>query len=92
MSDLLVQQALDEAGCDLTAVRFFVSSSADGFPSYESWRLGIGAIGAASELHAITQLVERRRVRPGDLVVVAGYGAGGSWTVAVIELLEVPQW
>ena len=60
MSDLLVQQALDEAGCDLTAVRFFVSSSADGFPSYESWRLGIGA--------------------------------GGSWTVAVIELLEVPQW
>jgi 3-oxoacyl-[acyl-carrier-protein] synthase III len=92
MSDLVVQQALDEAGCELTAVRFFVSSSAAGFPSYEFCRLGIAAVGAASELVALTQLVDRRRVRPGDLLVVAGCGAGAIWTVAVVEFLEAPQW
>lgn len=105
--DLVMQQALDEAGIDLGAVNFLVHTTFSepiaqlgiygrlGFDRAKTsfdWALGIGQCGAGDEILGMTHLVETRRPRPGDILVATGSGAGYVWTVAVFEFLETPRW
>jgi 3-oxoacyl-[acyl-carrier-protein] synthase-3 len=105
--DWAMQTALDEAGADLSRVRFLTHPThsepvvqlgiysrmgIDRAKTSFGWALAVGQVGAADELLGMTHLAESGRPRPGDVLVAAGCGAGCVWTVAVFEFLETPRW
>ncbi|MFB7908747.1 ketoacyl-ACP synthase III family protein [Kitasatospora sp. NPDC056076] len=56
------------------------------------WSRGVGHLGAGDQFAGLARLVEDRQVGPGDLVLLLGVGAGFTWSAAVVEVLEVPDW
>ncbi|MFJ9815465.1 ketoacyl-ACP synthase III family protein [Streptomyces sp. NPDC101151] len=66
-----------------------------GFTEKQStWDLGrrVGHIGAGDQFLGLEHLVKQRSVGPGDLVLMVAAGAGFSFSAAVVEILEVPEW
>ncbi len=59
--------------------------------TYE-WGKDYGHMGAGDQLIGLNHLIETGRPKPGDLIVTVGAGIGFMWTVAVLEVVDVPQW
>ncbi|WP_424890375.1 ketoacyl-ACP synthase III family protein [Streptomyces sp. XH2] len=57
-----------------------------------NWGRHAGHLGAGDLTAAVTRLVEKKEVSPGDLVLLIGTGGGYSVTVAVLEIESVPEW
>lgn len=56
------------------------------------WASTVGHLGAGDQYAGLTHLVRTGRVRPGQLVLMAGVGAGFSWSCAVVEIRHLPPW
>ncbi|MCQ4044534.1 ketoacyl-ACP synthase III family protein [Streptantibioticus rubrisoli] len=63
-------------------------------PAVTTWPWGrtVGHLGAGDQFAGLAHLVEERRVKPGDLCLMAGVGAGYTWTCCVLEIQDVPSW
>ncbi|MFF3662131.1 ketoacyl-ACP synthase III family protein [Streptomyces olivochromogenes] len=56
------------------------------------WGRGIGHIGAGDQAAGLSRLLETKAVSPGDVVVLSGIGAGFTFSCAVLEIVEQPEW
>lgn len=56
------------------------------------WASRVGHLGAGDQFSGVCHLVESRSMQPGDHILLAGVGAGYTWTCAVVEILSVPDW
>lgn len=56
------------------------------------WARRQGHLGASDQLAALAHLLESGQVRAGDRVLCHGAGAGFSFSAAVVEITEVPEW
>ncbi|GID33078.1 ketoacyl-ACP synthase III family protein [Paractinoplanes brasiliensis] len=56
------------------------------------WGRHVGHMGGGDQVAGLTHLLESRAVGPGDRVVLTGIGAGFSFSAAVLEVLEQPEW
>ncbi|GAA4638918.1 hypothetical protein GCM10023196_098490 [Actinoallomurus vinaceus] len=56
------------------------------------WGRRTGHIGAADQLAGLAHLAESGQVKPGDLVLLVGIGAGFAWTCAALEITARPDW
>ncbi|GEK00029.1 ketoacyl-ACP synthase III family protein [Streptomyces sp. 1-11] len=66
-----------------------------GFAEKQStWELGrrVGHMGAGDQFLGLEHLVAQRAVGPGDLVLLVAAGEGFSFSAAVVEILDVPDW
>lgn len=103
----VVGLVLDEAGLKLGDVKRFVFPNVGlrGLRSAYAEPLGLdvasttwewgrrtGHVGAADQLTGLTHLVESGQVGPGDRVMLVGIGAGFSWTCAIVEVTDRPEW
>jgi len=63
-------------------------------PELTTWPWGqrTGHLGAGDQFAALAHLLESRRVRAGDLVLVNGAGSGFTFTSAVLEIQAEPEW
>lgn len=99
--------ALDAAGTSAGKVRWFVHANVvrpvaewafyralhiDPAKTTYQWGLDYGHMGNSDQFAGISQLVRTGRVEPGDTLVTFGVGAGFMWTVAVFEIIDVPDW
>jgi 3-oxoacyl-[acyl-carrier-protein] synthase III len=53
---------------------------------------GVGHLSVCDHIASLAHLVTTRALQPGDHVLVVSNGAGMSLTVAVIEIVSVPEW
>lgn len=103
----VVQQALDDADTTLADTQFFVhanvaktiaewgfylSLGVDPTTTVYDWGRDFGHMGAGDQIIGLEHLVTSGRPKAGDLVVSVGVGTGFMWTVAVMEILELPAW
>jgi 3-oxoacyl-[acyl-carrier-protein] synthase III len=103
----VLQQALDDAGTELAKTQWFVHANIsktivewgfygalgiDPATTVYEWGRDFGHMGGGDQLIGLNRLFETGRPQPGDLVVAVGVGLGFMWTVAVLEVLEAPQW
>jgi 3-oxoacyl-[acyl-carrier-protein] synthase-3 len=49
-------------------------------------------VGAADPFTGLTYLIEQGRLSAGERVVLVGIGAGFSWSSALVECVETPDW
>ncbi|MBP2702956.1 ketoacyl-ACP synthase III family protein [Microbispora sp. RL4-1S] len=56
------------------------------------WSRSVGHLGAGDPIAGLDHLVGAGRVGPGELCLLAGVGAGFSWSCAVVEVLHRPSW
>ncbi|MFE9449664.1 ketoacyl-ACP synthase III family protein [Streptomyces sp. NPDC006739] len=66
-----------------------------GFTEKQStWDIGrhVGHIGAGDQFLGLEHLVKERSVNRGDLVLMVAAGSGFSFSAAVVEILDVPEW
>jgi 3-oxoacyl-[acyl-carrier-protein] synthase III len=100
-------QALDEAGATLDdisrAVLPFIHRGDGQTENYDTlgftekqtlWELGkrVGHLGAGDQFAGLNHLVENRMVGTGDRVLMVGVGVGFTFTAAVLEITELPDW
>jgi 3-oxoacyl-[acyl-carrier-protein] synthase-3 len=57
-----------------------------------AWGRQTGHMAGGDQIGGLTWLLETKAVHPGDKVVLAGVGAGWSFSAAVLEILEQPDW
>ncbi|GHF65839.1 ketoacyl-ACP synthase III family protein [Streptomyces thermodiastaticus] len=57
-----------------------------------SWSRGVGHLGGGDQFAGLAHLVESKQLAPGDLVLLVGVGAGFTWSTAVVEVTELPDW
>jgi 3-oxoacyl-[acyl-carrier-protein] synthase-3 len=95
-------QATAQAGVKLTDVDWFVLPNmgrtrmqAQYYGPFEidparttwSWSKRVGHLGAGDQFGGLAHLMATGRLRPGQTCVLAGIGAGFSWTVSIAEML-----
>jgi hypothetical protein len=56
------------------------------------WSRTVGHLGAGDQFAGLARLIELCEVRPGDPVLLLGVGAGFTWSGAMVEILELPDW
>lgn len=102
-----LERALEEAGSELADidwfvlphlgrrrldVNFFRRYGIDPDRTLWSWSRGVGHLGAGDQFAGLTRLVETGRARPGQRALLAGVGGGFTWSAAVVEFTDVPEW
>lgn len=103
----VLQEALQDADTDLAGTQWFVHANMSktivewGFhgalgldpdTTVYDWGLDYAHMGGGDQIIGLNRLFETGRPKPGDLIVTAGAGIGFMWTVAVLEVLDAPQW
>ena len=104
----VMQTALDDAGVKTDDVARFVFPNAgltvvdwdfrrrefgiDEPRTLWGWGRTVGHIGAGDQAAGLSRLLETKEVGPGDLVVLSGIGAGFTFSCAVLEITEQPDW
>lgn len=103
---VVLQQALDDAGTELAKASFFVHANiaetiaefsfytmlgVDRSTTTYDWGQDYGHMGAGDQLIGLNHLFETGRPKPGDIIVTLGVGTGFMWTVAVLKVLDSPQ-
>jgi 3-oxoacyl-[acyl-carrier-protein] synthase III len=73
-------------------VNFFRRFGIDPERTTWSWSRGVGHLGAGDQFAGLTWLVESGQAKPGDRCLLLSVGGGFSWTSAVVEIDEVPDW
>ncbi len=104
---VVLQTALKDADTDLAGTQWFIHANMSktivewGFhgalgldpdSTVYDWGLDYAHMGGGDQIIGLNRLFETGRPKPGDLIVTAGAGIGFMWTVAVLEVLETPQW
>jgi 3-oxoacyl-[acyl-carrier-protein] synthase III len=56
------------------------------------WSRSVGHLGAGDQLAGLDRLASAGRLRPGDRCLLAGVGAGFTWSGAVVEVLATPHY
>jgi len=56
------------------------------------WGRRAGHLGAGDQFAGLAYLLESRKVRAGDRVLLNGAGTGFSFASAVVEIIEEPEW
>ncbi|MFC3997677.1 ketoacyl-ACP synthase III family protein [Nocardiopsis sediminis] len=100
-----LKRALDDAGADLGDIDRFVLPNLgrarmtahfygkfDIDPDRTTWDWGrrIGHLGAGDQIAGLGHLADSGHLLPGHLCLLAGVGAGFTWSVAVVEMLSPP--
>ncbi|WP_181193152.1 ketoacyl-ACP synthase III family protein [Prauserella shujinwangii] len=101
-----VRLAVEEAGADLAGMdwivlpnlgkgrlkaHFFDPLAIDPERTTWSWGSGAGHLGAGDQFAGLDHLAACDALRPGQRVLLAGVGAGFTWSVVVLEILERPR-
>ncbi|MEV4175924.1 ketoacyl-ACP synthase III family protein [Nonomuraea sp. NPDC049709] len=99
--------ALDAAGAELADIDWFAlphlglrrlkAAYFTGFgiePERTTWPWSrhVGHLGAGDPIAGLDHLVSTGALRPGRLCLLAGVGAGFTWSCAVVEMLSRPSW
>ncbi|KUO04433.1 hypothetical protein AQJ67_11895 [Streptomyces caeruleatus] len=107
IADQSVHRALDEAGVKMADITRVVLNATGrsrmrwqlelqlGVPEkISNWEFcgEVGHLGAGDHFAGLNDLMERRAVHPGDLVLLVGGGTGYSCTSAVVEITGSPEW
>ena len=71
---------------------YFVPFDIDPRRSTWAWGRTVGHLGAGDQFSGLAHLVESGAALPGHRCLMAGVGAGFSWTCAVIEIENRPHW
>jgi 3-oxoacyl-[acyl-carrier-protein] synthase-3 len=63
-------------------------------PEQTTWPWGrtVGHLGAGDQFAGLERLVRTGAAGPGSRCLLVGVGAGFSWSAAVVEVLERPEW
>ncbi|MFE9422244.1 ketoacyl-ACP synthase III family protein [Kitasatospora sp. NPDC006697] len=103
----VLQTALADADTDLAGTQWFIHANMSktivewGFhgalgldpdSTVYDWGLDYAHMGGGDQIIGLNRLFETGRPKPGDLIVTAGAGIGFMWTVAVLEVLDTPEW
>lgn len=88
----LAKVVLPNLGHQLLAVQYLAPLGITADRTLMDWGAHTGHLGAGDQLGGVARLVEARLVEPGDRVLLLGAGGGFSWTAAVLEIDEVPDW
>lgn len=101
----VLKLALSDAGCELADIDWFVLPHFgrrrldSGFlkrwgvrPEATTWPWArtVGHLGAGDQYAGLAHLAGEGLLRPGQRVLVAGVGAGFTWTIAVLDILTPP--
>ncbi|WP_189270814.1 ketoacyl-ACP synthase III family protein [Kitasatospora griseola] len=101
-----LETALDEAGNKLADIdwfvlphlgrrrleaAFFTPFGIDPERSTWPWSRAVGHLGAGDQFAGLDHLRRSGALRPGQLVLLVGIGAGFTWSCAVIEVLGPPR-
>lgn len=99
------ERALDEAGVQAHDIDWFVLPNLGrpkmqvqffeplGIPAERTtweWGSRTGHLGAGDQIAGLGRLAESGELKPGGLCLLAGVGAGFTWSVAVVEMLRRP--
>lgn len=102
-----VERALDEADAKLTDIDWFVLPhfgrrrlelayinryGLDIDRTTWPWARGVGHLGAGDQIAGLDHLAASGRLRAGDRCLLAGVGAGFTWSCAVVEVLTEPRY
>ncbi|MFE0171813.1 ketoacyl-ACP synthase III family protein [Streptomyces sp. NPDC059002] len=103
----VLKRALNEAGCELSDIDWFVLPHfgrrrltqtflrpwhLDRDATTWSWGRTVGHLGAGDQFASLTHLAESGKAEPGQRCLLAGVGAGFTWSCAVVEILQAPSW
>lgn len=99
----VIKRVTSEAGAELEEIAWFVLPNL-GLPRLKeyfldkfdipldrtlwSWGREIGHLGAGDQIAGLDELIVSGRLRPGQLCLLAGVGAGFTWSCAVVEMLR----
>ncbi|MCL8017543.1 ketoacyl-ACP synthase III family protein [Streptomyces sp. AS02] len=107
IADASVRRALDDAGADMADItrvvlnatgrsrmRWQLELQLGVAEKISNWEFcsEVGHLGAGDHFAGLNDLMERRAVHPGDLVLLVGGGTGYSCTSAVVEITGSPEW
>jgi 3-oxoacyl-[acyl-carrier-protein] synthase III len=81
---------LPHLGARRMSAAFFTPFGIDPERSTWPWSRTVGHLGAGDQFAGLAWLAETGRLAAGELCLLAGVGAGFSWSCAVIEILEPP--
>jgi 3-oxoacyl-[acyl-carrier-protein] synthase III len=56
------------------------------------WARDIGHLGAGDQIAGLDHLASTGRLRPGDRCLLAGVGAGFTWSCAVVDVMSTPPY
>ncbi|MGW3135058.1 ketoacyl-ACP synthase III family protein [Streptomyces sp. NPDC001139] len=73
-------------------VGFFRRLGIDPQASTWAWGQGVGHLGAGDQFAGLTHLVDTGQLRRGQYCLLLGVGGGFTWSCAVVEIVETPQW
>lgn len=103
----VLKQALNEAGCELSDIDWFVLPhfgrrrlaqtflrpwNLDQAATTWSWGRTVGHLGAGDQFAGLAYLAESGSAKPGQRILLAGIGAGFTWSCAVVEMRRAPSW
>lgn len=83
---------LNNMGHTLNNANFRGKFGIDDENSVWEWGRTVGHLGAADQIAGLNHLLETGAVHPGDRVALCGIGMGFTYTCAVLEILEQPEW
>lgn len=99
--------ALKDAGVDLADIDWFVLPhfglrrltagylrpwGIDVAATTWPWARSVGHLGAGDQYAGLEHLVLSGQLRPGQRCLLAGVGAGFTWSCAVLDVLTLPDW
>ncbi|MFJ6615655.1 ketoacyl-ACP synthase III family protein [Streptomyces sp. NPDC091289] len=103
----VLKRALHDAGCELSDIDWFVLPHFGrrritqtflqpwgiDFPATTwSWGRTVGHLGAGDQIAGLAYLAESGSAKPGQRCLMAGIGAGFTWSCAVVEIRRTPSW
>lgn len=83
---------LPHLGYRRLAAGYFTKFDIDPERSTWSWSRTVGHLGAGDQFAGLDHLVTTGAAGPGSRCLLVGVGAGFSWSCAVVEVLERPDW
>jgi 3-oxoacyl-[acyl-carrier-protein] synthase-3 len=83
---------LPHLGSRRMSATFFGPFGIDPERSTWPWSRTVGHLGAGDQFAGLAWLAETGRLAAGDRCLLAGVGAGFSWSCAVVEVLDPPAW
>ncbi|CAL9654784.1 ketoacyl-ACP synthase III family protein [Streptomyces sp. enrichment culture] len=103
----VLKRALNDAGCELSDIDWFVLPhfgrrrltqtflrpwGIDASATTWSWGRTVGHLGAGDQFAGLAHLAESGSAKPGQRCLLAGIGAGFTWSCAVVEIRRAPSW
>jgi 3-oxoacyl-[acyl-carrier-protein] synthase-3 len=81
---------LPNMGLTRMRAQFFEPFGIDPDRTLWSWGRQVGHLGAGDQMAGLARLASHGALEPGQWCLLAGIGAGFTWTVAVLEVTAVP--